>query len=218
MELDELKASWQRLDRRVQELTAINRALVMDTVLRKARWRLAPLVAGAVAFVIVGVCFAVVSGAFWIEHRDAPPVLIAGIAMQVMGVTLIVFGAGRLTLARRIDFTRPVLEIQRSLAALLRWDAWSFHAVWMASCLLVLAFMSAFGIAMAGPRFWEHMPGYFLAQLLVWVAAGLAPLLLYVASRRRRGRLAARMDAFLTSDGIARAKAMMEEIEEFARR
>lgn len=217
MELDELKASWQRLDRRVQELSAINRGLMMETILRKARWRLAPLVAVAVAFVVVGIGFAAVFGAFWIAHLDKPPVLIVGIALQVFGITLIVFGAGRLARLRRIDFTRPVLEIQRSLASLQRWDAWSFHAVWVESCLLVLAFLVAFAVAMGGPRFLEHMPGYFLAQLLVWAAAALVPLLLYIASRRRRGRLAARMDAFLTGDGLARAKALTDEIEEFAR-
>src|SRR5262249_20627462 len=112
MELDDLKVSWQRLDRRVQELSAINRSLMMDRVLRRAHWRFAPLVAAAWAFVIVGTCFAVVSGVFWISHLDVPPVLIAGIATQILGVTLIVFGVGRLALARRIDLTRPVLEIQ----------------------------------------------------------------------------------------------------------
>ncbi len=217
MELDELKVSWQRLDQRVQHLTAINHRLMLDNIIRKARWRLAPLVASAVAFVVVGVCFAALSGGFWIAHRDAPPVLIVGTAIQIMGLTLIVFGVGRLVLARRIDFTWSVLEIQRSMASLQRWDAWSFHAIWMAGCLLVLAFAIAFAFAFAGPRFWEHLPGYFLAQILGWAAAGLAPLLLYIASRRRRGRLAALMDAFLTGDGRARAKAMLDEIEEFTR-
>lgn len=217
MELDELKVSWQRLDQRVQDLTAINRRLMLDNAIRKARWRLAPLVASAVAFVVVGLCFAALSGAFWIAHRDAPPVLIVSIAIQALGLTLIVFGVGRLVLAQRIDFTWSVLEIQRSLASLQRWDAWSLHAIWVAGCLLTVAFAIAFAVATGGPRFWEHMPGYFLAQLLAWAAAGLVPLLLYIVSRRRRGRLAALMDEFLTSDGRARAKAMIDEIEEFTR-
>ena len=60
MELDELKASWQSLDRRVDELTAINRRLLTETISRKARWRLAPVLVGAVLNMIIGAWFALV--------------------------------------------------------------------------------------------------------------------------------------------------------------
>jgi len=215
MELDELKASWQSLDRRVQELTAINRRLVKDNSVRKARWRLAPLVAGAVANVIIGAVFAVVSGAFWSAHLALPPVLIAGITTHAMGLVFIVSGVGRLALLYRIDFTRPVLEIQRSMASLQRWEAWMFHVAWVVTGLLTVAIPTAFAVSMAGVRFWERMPGYFLANLLVWLAVALAPPLIYTWSRRRNGRFAARMDAFLTSHSIVRARAAIDEIDEF---
>jgi hypothetical protein len=217
MELDELKASWQRLDQRVEELTLINRRLVTDTVIRRARWRLAPVIAGAVANILIGAFFAAVSGSFWGAHLDSPPVLIAGIALHALSIVFIVIGVGRLGLARQIDFTRPVLEIQRSLASLQRWEAWSFHAAWVGVCLLAVAVMIAFAVATMGADFWHRAPGYLLANLLVWLAIGLAPLLLYIGSRRRKGRIAARMDAFLTSHSIARAKAMVDEIDDFTR-
>ena len=35
MELDELKASWRRLDQQVQELTLVNRRLLIDAAIRK---------------------------------------------------------------------------------------------------------------------------------------------------------------------------------------
>jgi len=217
MELDELKASWQRLDQRVQELTLINRRLAADNVVRKARWRLAPVVAGAVANIVIGAFFSVVAGRFWGTHLDSAPALIAGIALHALSILFIVIGIGRLGLARQIDFTRPVLDIQRSLAALQRWEAWSFHAVWVGVSLLVMAVMIAFAIAMLGAGVWERAPAYLLVNLAVWLAIGLAPPLLYIGSRRRRGRIAARMDAFLTSHSIARARAMVDEIDEFAR-
>ncbi len=217
MELDELKASWQKLDRRVEELTLINRRLVMDTVIRKARWRLAPLLVGAVANILLGAFFAVVAGSFWSAHLDSPAALIAGIALHALSVMFIVFGVGRLALARQIDFTRPVLEIQRSLASLQRWEAWSFHAAWLGVCLLALAVMIAFAIAVLGVKSWEGAPAFLVANVLVWIAIALAPLLLYIGSRRRKGKLAARMDAFLTSHSIARARAAIDEIDEFAK-
>jgi hypothetical protein len=73
MELDELKASWQRLDQRVQELTLINRRLMVDSSVRKARWRLAPLVMGAAAGALVGAFFAVLSAVFIGDHPARLP-------------------------------------------------------------------------------------------------------------------------------------------------
>jgi hypothetical protein len=217
MELDELKASWQKLDRRVEELTAINRKLLSEAMSRKVRWRLAPVIAGAVANVVIGAFFAVVAARVWSAHLHVLPVLIAGIALHALSVLLIVIGVGRLELARRIDFAQPVLEIQRSLAALQKWEAWSFHAMWVGCWLLTMAIVIAFAIATTGIRFWEHVSGYLLINMLVWTVFGLAPLLLHVWSRRRNGKLAARMDAFLTSHSITRARAAVAEIDEFAR-
>jgi hypothetical protein len=217
MELDELKASWQRLDQRVQELTLINRRLLIDTDVRKARWRLAPLVMGAGAGAFIGAFFAVLSAVFISDHLDSRPALIAGGFLLVMSLAFFVVHAGRLSLALRIGFTRPVLEIQRSLASLQRWEAWSFHAVWVICCVLPLGIMIGAAIAMKGATIWERAPGYLLANLLVWLVIGVGPLLLYVWSRRRHGKLAARMDAFLMSHSIKSARAAIAEIDEFAR-
>jgi hypothetical protein len=217
MELDDLKASWQKLERRVEELTAINRRLMTDTIIRKARWKLAPVIAGAVANIVLGAFFAVVSASIWSSHLDAPPALFGGLALHAMSILFIVIGVGRLALARRIEFTRPVLEIQRSLASLQKWEAWSFHAAWVGCCLLFLAVVVAIAMSTMGMRFWERAPGYLLANMLVWLAIGLAPPLLHAWSRRHHGRLAARMDAFLTSHSIARARALIDEIDEFAK-
>jgi hypothetical protein len=217
MELDELKASWQRLDRQVQELTLINRRLLMDRAARKVRWRLAPLVMGAAAGAFVGAFFAVLSGVFIGDHLDSPGALFAGGTLFVMSLAFCLMHGGRLYLVKRIDFTRPVVEIQRSLASLQKWEAWSFHAVWVACCVLPLGVLNGAAIAMHGTAIWERAPGYLLANLVVWLACGIGPLLLYAGSRRRQGKLAARMDAFLASHSIRSARAAIEEIDEFAR-
>lgn len=216
MELDELKSSWQRLDQRVQELTLIYRRLVVDATVRKARWRLAPVIAGAVANVIIGALFALAAGKFWSAHLDSVPVLISGITVHALGIVLIVIGIGRLAHARQVDFTRPVLEIQRSLASLQKWEAWSFHAAWAGCCAVPLAIVISITMAGMGANFRDRMSGYLLVNLVVWLAIAVTPLLLYVVARRRGGAFAARMDAFLTSHSIARARALVDEIDEFA--
>jgi hypothetical protein len=216
MELDELKASWQRLDQRVQELTLINRRLMIDNSVRKARWRLAPLVIGAAAGALIGAIFTVLSAVFISDHLDSRPALFAGGFLLVMSLAFFVIHVGRLTLAQRIDFTRPVLEIQRSLASLQTWEAWSFHAVWVTCCVLPLGIMLGAATAMKGIRLWERAPGYLLANLVVWLAVAVGPPLLHLWARRRHGRLAARMDAFLTGHSITSARAAIAEIDDFA--
>jgi hypothetical protein len=217
MELDELKASWQRLDHRVQELTLINRRLVMDHTVRKARWQLAPWIVGALANIAIGLFFAIASGSFWGSHLDSPPALVAGISVHVVSILFIVIGAGRLALVRKIDFTRPVLDIQRTLASMQRWEAWSFHAVWIGICLVVPAIMIAIAMVLMNQGAWEHVPLYFVVNFVVCVAVAVVPVLVYAWSRRRGGRFAKWLDALLASYSITRARATFDEIDDFAR-
>lgn len=217
MELDELKASWRRLDQQVQELTLINRRLLIDAAIRKARWRLAPLVTGAAVGAFVGAFFAVLAAVYMLDHLGSPLALFAGGTLFVMSLAFFVMHAGRLNLVRRIDYARPILEIQRSLASLQRWEARSFQAVWIACCVLPLTALNGAVITLAGRAIWDGAPVYLLVNALVWLALGLGPLLLYHGSRRRKGKLAARMNVFLGSQSIASARAAIEEIDEFAR-
>jgi len=217
MELDELKASWQRLDQRVQDLELINRKLKIDDSVRKARWRLAPMVIGAAGGALIGGFFAVLSAIFIFDHLHSLPAVLAGGFLHVMSLAYFVIHAGRLRLAQRIDFTRPVLEIQRSLAALQRWEAWAFHAVWVTCCVLPLGLMITVAIALRGAAMWAHAPAWLLVNIVVWLVLGIGPLFLYRWSRRRQGRIAARMDAFLTSHSIRCAREAIDEIDDFAR-
>jgi hypothetical protein len=217
MELDELKASWANLDRRVSELTTINRRLLTETVSRKARWRLAPVIIGAVLNIVIGAWFALVWGSFWSGHLAMPAVAAAGIALHLASIGLIVIGVVRLVLVLRIDYTQPVLAIQRALTGLQEFEARSFHAVWFACWVLLPAAMVALVMGFAGVDLWERARFYVLVNLAVCVAGGLAPWLLHRWARRRGNRLAAWMDDFLLNRSIARAQAAIDEIEEFAR-
>lgn len=217
MELDELKASWQSLDRRVSQLTALNLALFTDAQRRKVRWRLVPVLAGAVMNMIIGAFFALVWGKFWSAHLATPAVAVAGIALHLASIGLVVIGVVRLVLVLRITYTQPVLTIQRSLATLQEFEARSFHAVWFACWVLVPAALVTLVMEFAGVDLWERASSFILANFGVCLAGGLAPPLLHYWARRHPGRLAAWMDAFLLSHSIARAKAAVAEIDEFAR-
>jgi len=128
-----------------------------------------------------------------------------------------VIGVVRLVLVLRIDYTQPVLAIQRSLATLQEFEARSFHAVWFGCWVLVPAALVALVMGFAGVDLWERVPGYLLANFLVCLAGGLAPPLLHYWARRRNNRLAVWMDNFLLSHSLARARAAISEIDEFAK-
>ena len=83
--------------------------------------------------------------------------------------------------------------------------------------MVPLGALNAAVFAMKGTMLWDRAPGWLLGNILVCLVFGFGPLLLYLASRRRQGRLAARMDKFLSSHSIASARAAIEEIDEFAR-
>jgi len=153
----------------------------------------------------------------WSAHLATPAVAVAGIALHLASIGLIVIGVVRLVLVLRIDYTRPVLTIQRSLATLQEFEARSFHAVWFACWVLIPAALVAIVMGFAGVDLWERASGYLLANFVVCLAGGLAPPLLHYWARRRRGKLASWMDAFLLSHSIARAKAAIAELDEFVR-
>ena len=72
MELDELKVSWQQLDRRIADLTAINHKLLNEAISRKARWRLLPVFAGSVMNIVIGAIFRRGVGRI-LERPSGPP-------------------------------------------------------------------------------------------------------------------------------------------------
>jgi serine/threonine-protein kinase len=55
-------------------------------------------------------------GGFWTEYLDVPYLLIAGLLVHAAGLSMIGLGAAMQVLIARIDYSAPVLAIQRQLA------------------------------------------------------------------------------------------------------
>ena len=138
MELDDLKASWQRLDERLDRLAAANLRLVTDAQVRQARWRLWPVFVGSLLNILIGGWLAGVFARFWLAHTDTVSALVAGVALHAASIGLIVVGVVRLLIVVRINYARPVVTIQRSLALLDAWEVRSFYWAWLACWLLFL--------------------------------------------------------------------------------
>jgi hypothetical protein len=216
MELDELKASWQSLDRRLERLASINLALVTDNQTRKARWRLLPVLIGALLNVVVGGWLVSVFARFWVAHLDTPSAVIAGAALHLFAVGSVVMGVVQLLLVARINFARPVLVIQRYLALLQTWEARSFYWAWLGAWLLWPALLVAGAMALANVDLWAAAPNVVLVNVAAGVVMALASVLFHRIARRPGNRLGGWLDRFLTSHSVARAKSALDELDRFA--
>lgn len=217
MELDELKASWRSLDRRVDRLAEMNLALLGNAQKRKARWRLLPILLGSLFNIVFGGWLISVFARFWIAHLDTPSAVIAGVALHVFCIGGVIMAVMQLLLVTRINFASPVLVIQRYLALLQAWQARSFYWVWLGAWLLWPALLVAGAMALARVDLWAVAPGLVLVNLAAGCAVALASVLFHRRARRPSSRLGAWLDGFLTSYSVAGAKSALAELDRFAR-
>jgi hypothetical protein len=120
MELDELKLAWRTLDARLQQQEALARHAIHDRQSQRARRRLRPLFWGQLVQMLFGLLVVLFSVAAWTAHRDSTTLVVAGVVMQAYGVAVTIVSGVVLGRLGRIDYTAPVLDIQRQLARLRR--------------------------------------------------------------------------------------------------
>ncbi len=218
MELDELKAAWQALDRQLQRQKDINLQLLTETRLRKARAGLRWLLALGIGQVAVGVVVTVFCASFWISHLHQPALLLSGIALHAYGVAMIVAGVTEILLIVRTDYAEQVVAIQKSLSLLRqwrirtrRWFGLAQWLLWVPTVLVMLEYLVGFDL-------WARSPatvGWFLA---VGAAGLLATLwVLHGAPRAMRKRAGDYLDGQCAGSVLQRAQASLDEIARFER-
>ncbi|QWT18496.1 hypothetical protein KPL74_12155 [Bacillus sp. NP157] len=145
MELDDLKAGWVTLDRRLDGLELAMAAQVASGGVRR---ELRPLVIGQAVQVLSGIAFALAAGSFWFDHRDAPGPLVAGLLLHAYGIAMAVAAARNLVLAARASEDAPVLALQERLAALRAWRIREGRWFGIVGCFMwVPMIVWAFGMA-----------------------------------------------------------------------
>ncbi len=174
MELDELQRAWQsvgaRLDAQALELGEFRRAGVLDA----ARSRLRVVTAWQWTQLAIGLLIVGWAGGYWWDHRDQTHLLVYGVGVHLYGIALLVTSVLQLTRLLRIDYCKPVLEVQRALVELRRLRVRSERA------LLVLGFVAwvpllFIALRAIGIDAWLRSPGNVLANLAAGIVlAGLA--------------------------------------------
>jgi len=109
MELDEMKAAWQGQQN-------FNIQILREGKLKNV---LQPLLRAQYVQIAGGVLLEFLFAPFL--RRETPHLLLAGLALYLYGLLLILSAARTIYLTRRFDYSKPVLEIQQRLVELKLW-------------------------------------------------------------------------------------------------
>jgi hypothetical protein len=116
MELDEIKAAWQAIDRRLEQQHTLNLQLFREHKLKSARRALRPLQTGQWIQIAAGLGLTLLVAPFWVNHRMTPHLMLPALLTHAYALMLIILAARLLTLIARVDYAEPVIQLQRSLA------------------------------------------------------------------------------------------------------
>lgn len=214
-DLDDLKQTWQQLDRRL----ARQEALLLDGLRQRRldtlRGTLAPLRWGQRLQIPIGILVVVWAVWTWRTCWDLVNVRVAAMVMQAYGAALILAGAQTLTLLARLDYTAPVVEIQRRLAEVQRWYSLTGLALGMAWWLLwlpaLLMIGGAFGLDVLARGRWT-LAGYAATCL---VGLGVSLWLVRRAENSDRPAVRAWAQRAAVGESLSRATAMLAHIRQF---
>lgn len=216
MHPDELKHAWQALDRRLQRHDRLQVQQLLQHDLQRVQRSLRPLLWGQLLQVPFGLCCIALAGLLWSRGGALPAYLIAaGVAVHAYGVVTVTLAGIVLGRLLHIDYSAPVLEIQRRIARARRWYVGSgvvcglsWWLLWV-PVLMVLAALAGIDLLAAAPA-------------VVWSglgigAAGLAgSVWLYRCSRHpARPRLQRIVDDSLGGSSLRKASALLDEVERF---
>ncbi|HYM85311.1 MAG TPA: serine/threonine protein kinase [Pseudoxanthomonas sp.] len=211
MELDELKTAWQTLDRRLQQHNAINLQLFKDTKLEKARSSLRPLFWGQMLQLLLGIGLIVLGIACWTRNTDVAGLFVAGMLVHTFGVITIAAAGITLGLMGNIDYSAPVLKIQKQMAMLLRFYTVNSDVCglpwWIMWVLVVVAFA---GLGQVDPQ--ATTPAWIWISLVIGVAGLLGTWCFHLWKQRTPAQHARVADG---GDGIRRSQRILDEITQF---
>jgi serine/threonine-protein kinase len=215
MELDELKATWQALDRKLQQSNAIQLQLFKDGRMKNMRAGLRPLFWGQIVQILFGVVTVLIGISFWSQNRDVAHLFCTGLILHVYGVLTIIAAGFTLGRIRTIDYAAPVLSIQKQLASVRRAYVgsgivvgYSWWLLWIPFAVVVFYFLGVDIVTVA--------PGFVLLSTAIGIVGLLAMGCFHSwASRSHRGKFAQRYTESLSGGSLRRAQRALDEAKQF---
>ena len=210
MELNDFKSAWQTLDARLQRENTLKLHDLRERKLDKARGSLRPLFWGQIAQILFALPFLALAALLWMAKPASTSVIVAGVVLHAYAVLTIIGAGVVLGQLAKVDYSAPVLEIQKQLArtrtlyvrsGMVAGLPWWF--LWVV-ILMVLAGLGDVDLLAKAPS-------------VVWSGLGIgAAGLLGTWSRRpERAAFGKKMDDSLTGGSLRKALAQVEELRRF---
>ncbi|MBK9090849.1 MAG: hypothetical protein IPL90_18125 [Holophagales bacterium] len=118
MELDDLKRRWEDQDKKLDASLRLNTRLLNESVLARtdtALQRSSRLLWFELALSVVAVLW---TGSFLAKHISEPRFLIPGVGLHLFVIALILAGVRQLVAIRTLDYSAPIVVIQKRLESL----------------------------------------------------------------------------------------------------
>ncbi|MBX3689804.1 MAG: hypothetical protein KF759_10455 [Dokdonella sp.] len=212
MELDELKAAWQSLDRQLQRRSTLDMELHIERKLDRLRSRVRRLYWGKIAQILFGDALIYFGIMVSISQRATPHLLACSLYMLAYGVLTVVFGGVMLGRISGIDHTAPVLDISRRVVALRRAYRVENLCLGLPWWFLWIAIFALEMQAMVGIDLFVRAPAF------LWISGGLGVIGFIgtlVWFGRRNARLAADGDASDAPRSLREANRILADIARF---
>nr|WP_199044208.1 hypothetical protein [Dyella sp. ASV24] len=219
MELEELKAAWRELDRRVADQQALQWQILRDQRMDRLRRGLGPMRWWQSVQLALGITLLLWGVSVWSSHLHTPVAFGSGIALQVFGTLAAIFAGRLLALLNGIDYASPVVDIQRRLAELRRWrvrvEAPVFAVLGSVIWIPVMLILIQYDFDREGRDYWDHTHGL-VPWMILSGGVSLAIVALIYVVLRRLGKRRWMEDQF-AGTGVRRAERMLEDIARFER-
>lgn len=217
MEPDDIKSAWQALDRRLQLDNELRLRDLRGRGLDRARSSLRPLFWGQIVQILFALPFLLLAALLWMSHPQHASTIVAGILVHAYGVLTIIAAGVVLGQIASIDYSAPVMDIQKKLlrartlyirSGMVAGLPWWF--LWIA----ILQMLAGLG----GVDLLEKAPSLLWIGYGIGIAGLLATWWFHRWARRpERAGFGRKMDDSLTGGSLRRALAQVEELQRFER-
>ena len=219
MELDDLKAAWHDLDRKLTATQAALTRLQTDRTTDRTRSALRPLAWKLGWELLEGIAAAVLMGTYLAHNFDETRFAVPGLILHALAILSIIATVWQMVLLGRIDYSAPVVDIQKRLAELraVRCRAW-FRVLVLSPWLWILLLIVGVRGLGGGDVYAACGVPFVLGNLALGVAFTLA---VWVASKVWAAKAPVSALREWLRDGLAgtsltRAKTHLREAEAFA--
>jgi hypothetical protein len=118
MELDDLKAQWNEIDRKLDASIRLNTRVVRESLLGKAESALRRLSFFVTAEMIINVPLLYIFGSFMADHVTEPRFLLPALLLHLFVIAQLGSAIHQLVAVKRIDYGEPIVSIQKTMARL----------------------------------------------------------------------------------------------------